>query len=264
MKITIGIVKDIKEHACKETFDIERICTELPRSFKGELIEWSVEYKSPELKMEDLLDFSGPPSVLLLHGQDKVLLERIRGLERQMQAFVRKHSEMLLVPSSVIAVLPDVAIDVMEFPDIIADWVYVPVSAQDLAHRILFSLKQHSTFKKRLHYGGMTIIPETRQALYENRSVHLTPSEFILLELFLTQRGAMLPFKDLVMLFKATGKSAAPNNIRVAIFQLRLKLEILTKSCMTLVNVHGQGYCLRQKSNAFCPLHLNLAHDIPR
>jgi hypothetical protein len=33
----------------------------------------------------------------------------------------------------------------------------------------------------------------------------------------------------------------------VSIFQLRLKLEVLTRGRMTLVSVYKQGYCLRQK-----------------
>jgi DNA-binding response OmpR family regulator len=36
--------------------------------------------------------------------------------------------------------------------------------------------------------------------------------------------------------------------LRVAIFQLRLKLEILTRCQSSLISVYKQGYCLRHKN----------------
>jgi DNA-binding winged helix-turn-helix (wHTH) protein len=60
--------------------------------------------------------------------------------------------------------------------------------------------------------------------------------------------GTVIPIKDLIMLFKSSGKSTEGSNIRVTIFQLRLKLEMLTKSQYALVSVYKQGYCLRPKS----------------
>jgi DNA-binding winged helix-turn-helix (wHTH) protein len=53
--------------------------------------------------------------------------------------------------------------------------------------------------------------------------------------------------KELILLFKSTGKSTEGSNIRVTIFQLRLKLEMLTRSRYTLASVYRQGYCLRTK-----------------
>ncbi|MGV3655037.1 MAG: hypothetical protein ACO1N5_12570, partial [Noviherbaspirillum sp.] len=47
--------------------------------------------------------------------------------------------------------------------------------------------------------------------------------------------------------FKSSGKSTEGSNIRVTVFQLRLKLEMLTRSQFTIVSVYKRGYCLKQK-----------------
>ncbi len=96
----------------------------------------------------------------------------------------------------------------------------------------------------------MTLVPDLRVLSYQAKAIHLTPSEFALAELFLNQMGTVIPIKDLVMLFKSSGKSTEGSNIRVTIFQLRLKLEMLTKSHFTLASVYKQGYVLRTKNRA--------------
>ncbi|MDO8311159.1 MAG: winged helix-turn-helix domain-containing protein, partial [Sideroxyarcus sp.] len=113
--------------------------------------------------------------------------------------------------------------------------------------RVLYSLRRKSILKSRLCFGPMTMIPDSRTISFAGRSAVLTRSEFALAELFLAQMGSVIPTSDLVALFKSTGKSTEGSNIRVTIFQLRLKLEMLTKSQYTLVSVYKQGYCMKQK-----------------
>jgi len=224
----------------------------LPRTVKGEPIKWTVGYKSlSDLKSDDLLSFSEVPSVLLLDVADTDLLDRVRVLERHMQTFVKNNPELPLAPAPLIVVLPsqDVLANVADFPDVVADWVYAPIALNDVARRVIQALKRRGIIKSRLRFGGITVIPETRSLTYEGRSTRLTPSEFMLLELFLGQMGTVIPFKDLVFFFRSAGKSAESNNIRVAIFQLRLKLEILSRSQVKLVSIHRQGYCLKQNTN---------------
>jgi DNA-binding response OmpR family regulator len=144
---------------------------------------------------------------------------------------------------SVLAEAPD-------FPDFVADWICTPFLVSDLARRVVAALRRKNILKTKLHFGSLTLVPDLRVLSYQAKAIHLTPSEFALAELFLNQMGTVIPIMDLVMLFKSTGKSTEGSNIRVTIFQLRLKLEMLTKSHYTLASVYKQGYVLRTKNRA--------------
>ena len=56
-----------------------------------------------------------------------------------------------------------------------------------------------------------------------------------------------MPLQELVQTFQASGKSVEANSIRAAIYRLRLKLDTLTKSKVSLTSIYRQGCCLRQK-----------------
>lgn len=245
MKINLKIVAQKMRESVIGDVRIEG--QEFPHSFGHEPIEWVVSYQS-DLAMEDLLGSVEAPSALLLDGRDNALLGRVCHLERQILAFVKNHPQVPLVPSPVIAVLPLAATmrEVPDFPDCIADWVYAPLLVQDMAQRVLVSLKRRGYLGARLQFGDITLFPATRQLHFDDRSICLTHSEFLLLEFFLRRSGAVIPLQDLVVFFKSIGKSAEPNNIRVTIFQLRLKLDHLTRSRITLISVYKRGYCLRQ------------------
>jgi DNA-binding response OmpR family regulator len=148
-----------------------------------------------------------------------------------------------------------------DFPDIVTDWVYAPLVPLDIARRVFFALERRCSIKFGLQFAGVTVIPETRQVVYEGQSVRLTSSEYTLLELFVKRMGAVIPSHELALFFKSSGKSAEPNNIRVSIFQLRMKLESITRSRVTLASVHKQGYRLRQKSAFSSVIHP--AHMVP-
>lgn len=70
--------------------------------------------------------------------------------------------------------------------------------------------------------------------------------EFRLAEFFLAKAGTTIPIARLIDFFHAAGRSGQRNNLRVAIFGLRTKLEGLTNSRVSVVAVYRQGYSLRQ------------------
>lgn len=248
MKITISILEEPGSPMGDKAIQINR--SAMPSSFRSELIEWELACK-PEPVAEDLLSCADSPQILMVDGRKAAALNRIqRMLHEQTLTLRSNHPGKPFFPSPIIAVLhsPENLDEVPDFPEVIADWVYAPVLSSDIAGRIFFLLKRRGLFKTRLESLGVTFFPEARLATYEDRRVHLTPSEAILLDLFLSQPSAVISSKELVDLFHANGKSTSANNIRVGIFQLRMVLESLTRSRMTLANVHKQGYCLRKNS----------------
>jgi DNA-binding response OmpR family regulator len=89
---------------------------------------------------------------------------------------------------------------------------------------------------------------ESHCASYENKMVRLTKSEFLLAKLFIGRLGSVISLSELFALFSSHGKAATRSNVRVGIFELRLKLEQLSGSTLGLVSVYRQGYALRQTS----------------
>jgi DNA-binding response OmpR family regulator len=98
-------------------------------------------------------------------------------------------------------------------------------------------------------FGALMLSRPNQMASYGTKTCKLTPSESMLLEIFMDHAGSVVTFDRLVSIFLANGKSAEPNNIRVAMFQLRLKLEMLTRSQIALNNIYKQGYCLRHRAS---------------
>jgi DNA-binding response OmpR family regulator len=200
--------------------------------------------------VSDMLLCHEKPSVVLMQVNNISAVEGLQNTERKEMMLLRSESTGMVRLSPVIAILESekVVCDIRDMPEIIADWVFEPLNYQEIARRIFAVLKRKNLLKNRLHFGALTLLSEMRTILFFGKSMHLTRSEFALAELFLSQMGSVIPFSDLVLLFRSTGKSTEGSNIRVTIFQLRLKLEMLTKGQYTLVSVYKQGYCLKQKT----------------
>lgn len=202
-------------------------------------------------QVRDFLLESGGATVILVEANDLSLIESLQAMERKELAFLgQAGSTMRLAP--VIAVFDSARLlsEVRELPDLIADWTFFPVEPLELARRIFSALKRKNIVKTKVLYGALSLMSEARTLLFFGNGVNLTRSEFCLMELFLSQMGTVIPLTDLALLFRSTGKSTEGSNIRVTIFQLRLKLEMLTKGQYTVTSVYKQGYCLKQKSRS--------------
>jgi DNA-binding winged helix-turn-helix (wHTH) protein len=212
-------------------------------------IVWTPSLLSQSLRADNLLCYPDRPSALVIDTEDPALVDRLQIMEKRELGFMKDPPFVPIVLAPLVLVFRSHSslADMAEFPDFVSDWVCAPFTFSDLLRRVVVSLKRKNILKTRLRFGPLTLIPETRTAGFEGRTIHLTPSEFSLAELFMNQMGSVIPIKDLIALFKSTGKSTEGSNIRVTIFQLRLKLEMLTQSAMTLASVYKQGYCLKQK-----------------
>lgn len=191
-------------------------------------------------------------SIVLMQVSNISSIEALQSSERKELMVLRSETGTLLKVAPVIVVMESekVISETRDMPEIVSDWIFNPISVPELAHRIYTVLKRKNLLKARLHFGALTLLSEVRTLLFFGKSIHLTRSEFALAELFLSQMGSVIPFSDLVLLFRSTGKSTEGSNIRVTIFQLRLKLEMLTKGQYTVVSVYKQGYCLKQKTRS--------------
>lgn len=202
-------------------------------------------------QVKDFLLETGRAAVILVEANDLSLIESFQSMERKELAFLgQTGSATRLAP--VIAVFDSASLlsQIRELPELIADWTFFPVEPLELARRIFSALKRKNIVKTKVLYGALSLMSESRALLFFGNGVHLTRSEFALMELFLSQMGTVIPLTDLALLFRSTGKSTEGSNIRVTIFQLRLKLEMLTKGQYTVTSVYKQGYCLKQKSRS--------------
>ena len=203
-------------------------------------------------RLSELLLQSDLTKITLLEAQDLSLIDAIQAMERKELAFLNSASNTLPKLAPIIAIFdsPDLLADIRDFPELISDWAFMPLDPSELARRIFSVLKRRNILKTKIRYGVLSLLAETRMLVFFGNAIQLTRSEFALAELFLSQMGTVIPLADLAMLFRSTGKSTEGSNIRVTVFQLRLKLEMLTKSQYTVMSVYKQGYCLKQKTRS--------------
>lgn len=206
--------------------------------------------KQPHIN--DLLLQPDAVRVLLVEASDLDVIEAIQVMERKELAFLNLTGDTLPRLAPLIAVFdsPVVLAEIRDLPELISDWTFLPLDPYELARRIHSTLKRKNIIKTKLRYGVLSVISETRTLVFFGNTMQLTRSEFALADLFLNQMGTVIPLSDLALLFRSTGKSTTGSNIRVTVFQLRLKLEMLTKGQYTVMSVYKQGYCLKQKTRS--------------
>jgi DNA-binding winged helix-turn-helix (wHTH) protein len=202
--------------------------------------------------LNDLLLHADKVRVILVEVQNLGVIEAIQAMERKELAFLSYSGTNLPRLAPLIAVFesPTVLAEVRELPELISDWIFFPLDPNELARRIHATLKRKNIIKTKLRYGVLSVVAESRTLVFFGNSMQLTRSEFALADLFLSQMGTVIPLADLALLFRSTGKSTTGSNIRVTVFQLRLKLEMLTKGQYTITSVYKQGYCLKQKTRS--------------
>ncbi|HJV80561.1 winged helix-turn-helix domain-containing protein [Noviherbaspirillum sp.] len=222
------------------------VCS-LPRSFKCVSIKWKIELVESELRPADFVAFSDSPSTFLVCASDAATIHSIRTMQNEIHALKSKNLGLPLVLAPVICAVQENAggnrID--DLPDFMSDWIYAPINIQELGRRIISCLVRQKLMTAHLRAGMVTLMPDTRSISCGGKTLRLSPSEFMLADLFFNQFGTIISFDQLIQFFRSKGKSTEASNIRVAIYQLRLKLDMLTKSQISLTSVYKKGYCLR-------------------
>lgn len=133
----------------------------------------------------------------------------------------------------------------MEMPAIVTDWVIGLDAMHELARRVFSVLKKRQQLIAARDDSRPNLRLETRRLWHGDQSILLTPSEVAVAELFLARFGSVIPLDEIQLLFKLAGRSVEGSNVRVTMFQLRFKIEALTRCHYTLTSAYGQGYVLR-------------------
>jgi two-component system response regulator MprA len=126
------------------------------------------------------------------------------------------------------------------------DYVVKPFVTDELIARIgaLLRRSQVTTARRSiLAFGGLRMDTTNRQVTRDGRNVHLTRTEFALLELFLASPGQVLKREWLLKSLWGEQSGPTSNTIDVYVMYLRRKLEAggLPRLLRT---VHGVGYIL--------------------
>lgn len=212
-------------------------------------IEWQFSTIVRQFNATDWICAQNVPTVLVIDGDDHLYLRSLQSAQGVLHNLVNTHRHPAIVRCPVLLMFssPATIAQCTSMPEFASDWMLTANLSGELLPRLMGVMKKAHVLPSPPHHSALTLIPGTRTMIYEETSARLTPAEYTLLELFLSNIGSIISLQELIQTFQASGKSAEPNNIRVAIYQLRLKLDTLTKSQMPLTSIYRQGYCLRQK-----------------
>src|SRR5690606_4535083 len=93
-----------------------------------------------------------------------------------------------------------------------------------------------------VHAGALAIDPAARRIVRAGRAVHLTPTEWNLLETLVRADGALVPHRELLQAVWGPGYGDETNYLRVYMAQLRRKLEDQPSTPRHLLTEPGVGY----------------------
>lgn len=219
-----------------------------PRSSsEGKLLTWQLVPLSPPFKSEYVENPFGDLVVVIMEAQDLAAIENVRMIERRESLHARLSHSLSQEISPLIMVLGrEIPVsELLDMPEIVFDWLIEPVSLDDLVRRIFSSLKRNQQLRSELGYGVLTLLPDSRMLCYAGDTAQLTASEVAIAELFINNFGTVIPNEDIHLLFKLSGRSIEGSNIRVTMFQLRFKIEAVTRCQFTLTNSYSSGYVMR-------------------
>lgn len=229
-----------REIAAVDSAFPRRLCASKP-------LVWQLEHLEAPFSMQYLDDVPERVSVVLIEGSDPYVLDELWAVGSQERAPDSPSAARPFPVAPVIVVFDREfpTSDWIETPAVVADWVSGPSAMHDLARRVIASLRRQKHLQSELGGGWLTLNLDTRTLFYNKQSVQLTPAEVPLAELFLAHLGSVIPLDEILLMFRLAGRSTSGSNLRVTIFQLRYKLELLTGQHFALACAYGEGYVLR-------------------
>ncbi len=245
MKVLLRVLGD--QLPGRVASEIARRDTAFPRhSGSGALLHWQIERLSSPLTSACLDNTPTRPAIVLIEAHDAAVVDQLWSLHSRDYHAICRSDRLDDPPAPVIIVfdreLPTTHLP--EMPGIVTDWVTGSGAMQDLARRVIAALKRQQQL---IEPGGsgLALAAGSRHLCHAGQSILLTPSEVAVAELFLARFGSVIPLDELQLLFKLAGRSTEGSNMRVTMFQLRFKIEALTRCHYTLTSAYGQGYVLR-------------------
>lgn len=249
MKIVLRIVgKHLFEKIAKE---IAAFNSAFPRRLgRAKLLSWHLESLEPPFRIGYLSETTHWVAVVLVDARYPASVEefwQFTGRE-YLTLCHHEHSSQPLAP--VILVFDDrlPANGPIEMPPLVADWVNSADGTHEIVRRVLACLRHLPHVQDELGDTHLILHAGARRLGYGNDSVQLSPAEVPLAEMFLSHFGSVVPLREIQLMFRLSGRSTASSNIRVTIYQLRFKIELLTRRKLTLACAYGEGYVLRPNS----------------
>ncbi|GLX66583.1 response regulator transcription factor [Paenibacillus glycanilyticus] len=128
------------------------------------------------------------------------------------------------------------------------DYMTKPFNPMELVARVKSQLRRYVTFgsyegaKKTVNLRGLTLDQEAKEVTVHGEAVKLTPIEFKIVELLMTNAGRVLSIQEIYeRVWKEPGYNAE-NTVAVHIRKIREKIEIEPKNPRYLKVVWGIGY----------------------
>jgi DNA-binding response OmpR family regulator len=245
MKILLKILGD--ELFDRVTRELAAANSAFPRRLSpANALNWQIRRLEAPMCPDYLYDSPDHASVLLIGIQDPSDIESLWSIGSREYPVVRI-GESGNEPSAVILVFNNLAesFDVMGMPWLVSDWVCGNDEMHELARRIIATLRRQESLQEDLAAGQLMMHLETRRLIYNGDSVQLSPAEMPLAELFMAHLGSVIPIEEIHLIFRLSGRSITGSNIRVTIYQLRFKIELLTNHHFTIACAYGEGYTLR-------------------
>ena len=214
----------------------------------GKRLCWQIETINSPLCADHLANSPSRVSVVLAEAGNGTSIEELWALGRREHALLCSRNEQGAPPAPVILVFDREysTSQLVEMPVLVTDWVSGEDAMHDLARRVIASLRRQRHLQEHLGGGLLALNPQTRRLCFNDTdAIQLSAAEVPLAELFLTHMGSVVPMEEIFLLFRLAGRSTSGSNIRVTIFQLRFKIELVTHHEFSLVCAYGEGYALR-------------------
>lgn len=128
------------------------------------------------------------------------------------------------------------------------DYLIKPFDFEELLLRVKALLRRDRDNKiksSELSWNNLVLMPEKKQVFYKNNSIHLTPTEFKILEIFLTTPNKVFSPESIIDRLWDIETTPTNNTLRTHIKSLRKKLEEKGAEKDFIQTVYGVGYRLK-------------------
>jgi hypothetical protein len=233
------------------TAEMARIDSAFPRHLSPAVpLHWHIETLPSPLDSACLAGLPMQSLVVLMEVRDESVVDSLWSATcRDYHAIARDgHAALVDQRQPLVFLIFDRELTAMRLPDLpplITDWVNGIDATQELAQRIVRALKRGHRHGRLPDNTQLALELESRRLCYGGDSVTLTACEISVAELFLSKFGSVIPLEEIQLLFRLAGRSVEGSNVRVAMFQLRFKIEALTHCQYTLTSAYGLGYVLK-------------------
>lgn len=231
-----------------------------------QMVNWQLKRLEPPFRIDYLDSEPGQAAVVLIEVNDATQIDMLWDFGRLEYPTLCYGAEPEQPPVPLIVVFDDHpnAPSALDMPKLVDDWVCGKNAMNEIARRIVTALRRQHILLDELGLGLLTLNLESRRLVHLGDVIQLSPAEVPLAELFISHMGSVVPMEEVLLMFKLAGRAATGSNIRVTIFQLRFKIELVSRNQLTIACAYGEGYALRPgKGPPRAPEHLEACQTMP-